>query len=105
MGQRAWQHNYDYAKSFIYVVNHSLCTMTLMLVVVGLFMGREVSEIHSMDIVHSTHPSPLVVSCFPLQNFTSNHSNNSLSYNVNVELTKITQWLAVNRLSLNAKKD
>ena len=25
-------------------------------------------------------------------------------YNVNVELTKITQWLAVNRLSLNAKK-
>ena len=38
-----------------------------------------------------------------LQNFTSNHSNNSLSYNVNVELTKITQWLAVNRLSLNAK--
>ena len=39
-----------------------------------------------------------------LQNFTSNHSNNSLSYNVNVELTKITQWLAVNRLSLNAKK-
>ena len=39
-----------------------------------------------------------------LQIFTSNHSNNSLSYNVNVELTKITQWLAVNRLSLNAKK-
>ena len=39
-----------------------------------------------------------------LQNFTSNHSNNSLSYNVNVELTKITQWLAVNRLSYNAKK-
>ena len=39
-----------------------------------------------------------------LQNFTSNHSNNSLSYNINAELTKITQWLAVNRLSLNAKK-
>ena len=39
-----------------------------------------------------------------LQNFTSNHSNNSSSYNVSAELTKITQWLAVNRLSLNAKK-
>ena len=39
-----------------------------------------------------------------LQNFTSKNSNNSLSYNVNAELTKITQWLAVNRLSLNAKK-
>ena len=38
-----------------------------------------------------------------LQNFTSNHSNNSLSYNVNAELTKITKWLVVNRLSLNAK--
>ena len=30
-----------------------------------------------------------------LQIFISNHSNNSLSYNVNAELTKITQWLAV----------
>ena len=39
-----------------------------------------------------------------LENFTSNHSSNSLSYNVNAEITKITQWLAVNRLSLNAKK-
>ena len=39
-----------------------------------------------------------------LQNFKSNHSSNSLSYNINAELTKITQWLAVNRLSLNAKK-
>ena len=40
-----------------------------------------------------------------LQNFKSNHSGNSLSYNINgTELTKITQWLAVNRLSLNAKK-
>ena len=39
-----------------------------------------------------------------LQNFTSNHANNSLSYNVNAELTKITQLLALNRLSLNAKK-
>ena len=39
-----------------------------------------------------------------LQNFKSNHSSNSLSYNSNAELTKITQWLAVNRLSLNAKK-
>ena len=38
-----------------------------------------------------------------LQNFKSNHSSNSLSYNINAELTKITQWLAVNRLSLNAK--
>ena len=37
------------------------------------------------------------------QNFKSNHSSNSLSYNINAELTKITQWLAVNRLSLNAK--
>ena len=39
-----------------------------------------------------------------LQKITSNHSSNSLSYNGNSELTKITQWLAVNRLSLNAKK-
>ena len=39
-----------------------------------------------------------------LQNFKSNHSSNSLSYNINAELTKITQWLAVNRLSLNVKK-
>ena len=38
-----------------------------------------------------------------LQNFKSNHWSNSLSYNSNAELTKITQWLAVNRLSLNAK--
>ena len=38
-----------------------------------------------------------------VQNFKSNHSSNSLSYNINAELTKITQWLAVNRLSLNAK--
>ena len=37
------------------------------------------------------------------QNFTSNHSSNSLSYNGNAQLTKITQWLAVNRLSWNAK--
>ena len=39
-----------------------------------------------------------------LETFKSNHSSKSLSYNVNAELTKITQWLAVNRLSLNAKK-
>ena len=39
-----------------------------------------------------------------LHNFTSNHANNSLSYNVNVELTKTTQLLALNRLSLNANK-
>ena len=39
-----------------------------------------------------------------LQNFKSNHSSNSLSYNVNAELTKITQWLAYKQLSLNAKK-
>ena len=38
-----------------------------------------------------------------LQNFISNHSNNSLSYNVNAELTKITHWLAVNRLFFNSK--
>ena len=28
--------------------------------------------------------------------FISNHSNNSLSYNINAELTKITQWLSLN---------
>ena len=39
-----------------------------------------------------------------LQTFKSNHSSNSLYYNINAELTKITQWLALNRLSLYAKK-
>ena len=39
-----------------------------------------------------------------LQNFKPNLSSNSLSYNINAELTKITLWPAVNRLSLNAKK-
>ena len=39
-----------------------------------------------------------------LQNFKSNHSSISLSYNSNAALTKITQWLAVNRFSLNAKR-
>ena len=50
------------------------------------------------------HWYAVTVSMHTSRNFTSNHSNNSLSYNVNVELTKITQWIAVNRLSLNAKK-
>ena len=77
----------------------------------GSIIGPLLFLIYINDLaLASTHFSPIMYAddttlLSTLQNFTSNHSNNSLSYNVNVELTKITQWLAVNRLSLNAKKD
>ena len=37
-----------------------------------------------------------------LGNFTSNHTTNSTSNQINAELTRLTDWLAVNKLSLNA---
>lgn len=39
-----------------------------------------------------------------LGNFTNNHTTNSTSNEINAELTKITDWLAVNKLSLNVSK-
>ena len=37
-------------------------------------------------------------------NITSSHTTNSISNKINTELTKITDWLAVNKLSVNANK-
>ena len=39
-----------------------------------------------------------------IQQFTCANSIDMLTYNINSELTKLTDWLAVNHLSLNAKK-
>ena len=74
----------------------------------GSILGPLLFLIYSNDLaLASTKFSPIMYAddttlLSKLHNFTSNHSNNSFSYNVNAELTKITQWLAVNRLSLNA---
>ena len=39
-----------------------------------------------------------------LGSFNSNQNQNSLEQNINEELNKISGWLKVNKLSLNAKK-
>ena len=39
-----------------------------------------------------------------LGSFNSNQNQNSLKQNINEELNKISGWLKVNKLSLNAKK-
>ena len=39
-----------------------------------------------------------------LDNFTNNHTTNPISNQINSELTKITDWLAVNKLSLDVSK-
>ena len=76
----------------------------------GSILGPLLFLIYIIDLaLASTKFSPIMYAddttlLSTLHNFKSNHSSNSLSYNINAELTKITQWLAVNRLSLNAKK-
>ena len=104
----SYMHN---RQQYVEIENTKSTTETITTgVLQGSILGPLLFLIYINDLaLASTKCSPIMYAddttlLSTLQNFTSNHSNNSLSYNVNVELTKITQWLAVNRLSLNANK-